>query len=335
MGFFNWKNYFPVDGRTVLITGGSQGMGKAVAKLLAEKGANVVIVARDVKKLEHALQYISAAAASPSTQRFHFISADVTIASEATRIISEVTEWNNNKAPDIVWCIAGSARPGFFLDTDTEILKQQMDVNYFSAAFMAHAILKSWLSPANSTSLNMAGKARPSEPRHLIFTSSVVAFYTILGYSPYAPAKSALRSLSDTLYQELQLYHASGVLPQVKIHTVFPGEILSPGLVQENLTKPAITKKLEEDDKGQTEDQVAASSIRSLENGEYLITTGFLGRVLKSCAWGGSPKNNWLLDTFMNGLISLVWPFAQLDINHKIRSHGRKNGHPETYKTET
>lgn len=45
--------------QTVVITGGSQGMGRGLGKLLAQKGANVVIVARDPKKLESALEYIS------------------------------------------------------------------------------------------------------------------------------------------------------------------------------------------------------------------------------------------------------------------------------------
>lgn len=45
--------------KTVLLTGGSQGLGKAVGQLLASKGANVIIVARNVQKLEAALQEIS------------------------------------------------------------------------------------------------------------------------------------------------------------------------------------------------------------------------------------------------------------------------------------
>lgn len=42
-----------------MITGGSQGMGRGLGKLLAQKGANVVIVARDLKKLESAIECIS------------------------------------------------------------------------------------------------------------------------------------------------------------------------------------------------------------------------------------------------------------------------------------
>ena len=57
----------------------------------------------------------------------------------------------------------------------------------------------------------------------------------------------------------------------VKIHTIFPGTILSPGLENENKTKPDITFILEESDPQQTPDQVAKNAIAGLENGGYLI----------------------------------------------------------------
>ena len=46
--------------QTILLTGASDGMGRSVAKILAQKGANIVIVARNVEKLESALQEIKA-----------------------------------------------------------------------------------------------------------------------------------------------------------------------------------------------------------------------------------------------------------------------------------
>ena len=45
--------------QTVIITGGSDGMGKSVAIQLAKKGANILIVARNVEKLQAALKEIS------------------------------------------------------------------------------------------------------------------------------------------------------------------------------------------------------------------------------------------------------------------------------------
>lgn len=45
-------------GKTVLLTGGSTGMGRGVAKILAQKGANIVIVARNQGRLAEALSYV-------------------------------------------------------------------------------------------------------------------------------------------------------------------------------------------------------------------------------------------------------------------------------------
>lgn len=58
MGIFGTGTKFPVNGRLVVITGGSQGMGLEVAKQLARKGASVAIVARSKDKLETALLQI-------------------------------------------------------------------------------------------------------------------------------------------------------------------------------------------------------------------------------------------------------------------------------------
>ncbi|KAF1731916.1 3-ketodihydrosphingosine reductase gsl-3 [Beauveria bassiana] len=55
MGLFG-GNKMPVDGKTVLITGGSEGMGLAVATQLSAKGANLILVSRNAAKLEEAVK---------------------------------------------------------------------------------------------------------------------------------------------------------------------------------------------------------------------------------------------------------------------------------------
>ena len=197
-------------------------------------------------------------------------------------------------------------------------MRYQMDVNYWGAAEMSHAILKVWLHPD-----------APVEkiPRHLILTSSVVALYTIPGYAPYAPSKWALRGLVETLSQEAMLY------PQnVQVQLVYPGTILSPGYVVENTTKPAITAKIEEADPKQTPDQAAEAAIRGLENGHYTVTVSWLGELMRLGTIGGNFRNNWIIDTLGAWLVSLVWIFVQSDIHGKIRSYGKKHGHPSSYK---
>ncbi len=217
-----------------------------------------------------------------------------------------------------MWCIAGASVPGLFIETSPETMRQQMAVNFFSCNDMAHAILNEWLAPSS------IGKGNT---RHLIFTSSVAGLYTIAGYGPYSPSKAAIKSLSDVLAQEVQLYG-----DDVKIHTVFPGAIDSPGMERENKTKPEITLILEEADKHFTPDETAASSIAGLERGDYLVTVSFLGSLMRASAWGSSFKNNYFVDLAMTWLSSIVGVFVAMDLNSKVKSYGKKHGHPSTYR---
>ncbi|EAW07725.1 3-dehydrosphinganine reductase [Aspergillus clavatus NRRL 1] len=328
---FGWgssTNQFPVEGQTVLITGGSDGMGKAVACQLAEKGANVVIVARTVKNLQEAIEMIKAYAADLSKQRFHYISADLTDAAECERALAEVTEWNRGVPPDVVWCCAGYCTPGFFVDTPVDTLRSQMDTVYWTAANTAHATLKHWLKPVGPS------EQVPLPRRHLIFTCSTLAFVPIAGYAPYSPAKAAIRSLSDTLSQEIEMYNGARSArsrtdappADVKIHTIFPMGILSPGFDKEQQIKPKLTRELEEADKPQSPVEVARISIQGLERGDYLITTMFVGHMMKGTALGASPRNSLIGDTLTSWASSLVFLHVIPDLRKKAFNWGFKNG---------
>ena len=193
-----------------------------------------------------------------------------------------------------------------------------MNTNYFSSVYIAHSTLRNWLALPSPTS-------KAKEPRHLIFTSSVLAFYPLVGYSPYTPSKCALRALSDTLSQELQLYSGGD---SVKVHTIFPATIFSAMYEQENLTKPAITKKLEESDGGQTPDEVAIASVRGLEKGGELVTTsGFLAYAMKVGMLGASKRNGWgVVDTIVSWVVSVVFMFVRWDMDGTVRKWGLENG---------
>ncbi|KAF2094898.1 NAD(P)-binding protein [Rhizodiscina lignyota] len=335
------KNQFPVTGRTVILTGASQGMGRGVAKLLAQKGANVAIVARDLKKLDAALEYIRQAAASSPSQRFIRISADLTKYEENIRVIEEVTKWNGGQPPDIVWAIAGTSIPKLFLDADIKTLRDQMDINYWAGAFMAQASLKAWFGPyidsysAPPPDPKAAAKSKEKPPpRHVILTSSSAAFVGVTGYGIYSPPKAALRSLCDNVQSELNLYHgafasrpSSTLIPQVKIHTVFPGNISSPGHAAEDLIKHPVTFALEKDDPMQSEDEVAAAAVAGLERGDYLIMTNWLGHLMRWGTMSGSPRNGWgLLDTVMSWIVNVAWLFIGPDMERTVWKWGKANG---------
>ena len=145
------------------------------------------------------------------------------------------------------------------------------------------------------------------------------------GYAPYAPTKAALRSLSESLSHEMNVY-ASSHTP-VRVHTIFPAAILTEAFEAENKFKANVTKKLEESDKGQTADEVARQSIAGLEKGEELVTTTFMTRLAMTSVMGGSVRNGWaVLDTVFSWAMSLVMVFVRRDMDFTVLKWGRENG---------
>jgi 3-dehydrosphinganine reductase len=190
-----------------------------------------------------------------------------------------------------------------------------METNYYSSAYIAHAFLQPWLQNPSGT--------KSKEAKHIVFTSSIAAFLPIVGYSLYSPSKVALRALADTLSQELLLYHP---LCNIRTHTIFPGTIFSPGLEIENQTKPAITKKIEESDGGQTCEEVAAVSVKGLERGEELITTsGIVGVALKAGMLGTSRRNGLgIVDTVVGWIAMVLLVVVRRDLDGTVRKWGRE-----------
>ncbi|KAF3212228.1 3-dehydrosphinganine reductase [Orbilia oligospora] len=303
MGFFA-KNQMPVAGRNIIITGASQGMGKAVAILLASLGANVAIVARDLTKLAAAAAEIQAVidanASKYPDQKLAVISADLSEVEGAQRAVAEAEAQIGET--EILWCCAGGANPGFFRDYKPADLEWAMKTNYWSAVYIAHNVIQLMTSRPPPT---QKYPTNGNHQRKIIFTSSLVAFCPLVGYSSYSGPKAALRALTDTLRQECLLY-------DIDVHCCCPGSILSPGLENENLTKPGILKEIEaEDDTPQTSEDVAKYCLEELQRGQTLPVSSFLARAARSAMVGPTPRVGFLFETLLSWACAIVYIFVR------------------------
>ena len=123
--------------------------------------------------------------------------------------------------------------PGFFIEQDDSILTQVMNADYWTACWTAKASARLMAKQHERFPLG----ARPK----LVFVGSTLSFLNFAGYACYCPPKAAIRSLADTLRNELQLFG-------IGVHCFFPGGILSPGFDTENINKPQLTKDIEGSD---------------------------------------------------------------------------------------
>lgn len=295
-------------------------MGRSAAIQLSEKGANLILIARNVGRLEEVLAAVKAAARSPQTQRFHYISADIAEPGWAEPVLAEAIAWNGGESPDIVWSVAGMSTPMLWADPERDAvaaLRRNMDVNFFGVAELSRAALREWLSPENKT-------GRGAEPKHFVFTASVLAWFPILGYAPYSPTKCAVRALADTLGMELRLYPDN----PVEVHVVYPATITSPGLERENETKPAITVELESEEPQVSPEEVARRAIEGLQRGEPHVAVSFLGNLMRLACLGGGSRNNWVIDAIGSWFLPVIYYFVLMDMHGKIDRWVKKNGQP-------
>jgi 3-dehydrosphinganine reductase len=154
-----------LNGARVVVTGGSEGIGLEVARLLVQRGAQVTIVSRSEAKLAAAKAQIGDVAT---------LSADVTTLEELPPC-------------DVLVASAGGAEPGHFLELSADQLRRQLDLNYLGAVNAVRAVLPGMLA---------AGKG------HVVLLSSVAGLTGVFGYGGYGPAKAALRNLAEVLEAE-------------------------------------------------------------------------------------------------------------------------------------
>jgi 3-oxoacyl-[acyl-carrier protein] reductase len=124
-----------IRGKTVFCTGGSKGMGRQAAGLLAEEGCKVAIVARTKADVDKAVEEIKAKGGEAMG-----VYADVSRQEDAERAVAEVTAAFG--APDIVIGQALYTDPGDFSDiTDLETYDRSFRAYTMSTIYLLHAVL--------------------------------------------------------------------------------------------------------------------------------------------------------------------------------------------------
>lgn len=266
----------PRTRQLVVITGGSSGLGKEVARQLADAEAIVVLVARGKDLLESARAEI---VGQVKGARVYVIVADVTDAHAAAGAMDQAALHHPKGIIYALFCCAGAAKPGFFTETAPSTFAQQMSLNYGGAVNCAHPVVKALI--------------RHRVGGRIVLISSTLGLTGMTGYSPYAPSKFALRGLAECLRQEL-LPHG------IRVHIYFVATIASPGHEEENRTKPAITKKIEE---GDTSDPSPSARARTLlagiTRGAFFISSDHITDIFMAAALGSVPSPSWLWDVLV------------------------------------
>ncbi len=240
-------------GKTVFLTGGSSGIGLATAKLLATEGANVVIFARSEEKLAAASAAIESRRVS-AAQRFACRPLDVADHAAVTAVMAEAVQ--SFGAPDLLINNVGRAVPHCFEDVTFAQFDETMKTNLYGAWSTVSALVPHM-------------KARGGA---IVNVSSMAGFIGVFGYTDYCASKFAVVGLSEALRQELRRYGIS-------VSVLCPPDTDTPGLANEDLTKPAETKAVSAGAKLLQPDDVARALLKGIRRGTFMIVPGGEGKL--------------------------------------------------------
>jgi len=204
----NKQNYTDLQGKRALVTGGTKGIGKAIADQLAQAGAQVVVSARNRPE---------------GNSGHHFIAADLTIAEHVAKLEQEINETFGG-IDILINNVGGLTTPGGGFSTLTdEHWESELQLNLLAAIRLDRVLLPKMLEQKNGV---------------IIHISSVAGRQPLWNLNmAYAVSKAALNSYSKALATELA---SKGV----RVLTVSPGATKTPPMekfIQDFATSAGIT----------------------------------------------------------------------------------------------
>lgn len=165
-----------LNGKVIVITGASSGIGEAMSRLYSRLGAKVVLGARNEEKLSLLVQMICSEGGEAT-----YVATDVTKEEDCRRLIAKAVEAFGGV--DVLICNAGISMRASFDEVEMSVLHRVMDVNFWGTVYCAKYAL-----PYLQTSKGS-----------LVGISSVAGLHGLPGRTGYSASKFAMTGLLETI----------------------------------------------------------------------------------------------------------------------------------------
>ena len=202
----------------VLITGGSRGLGLAIATRFARTPVRLVLASRNMAELQQAQITLITQFAHLRPEDFQLVAADLSKPEEAQRLIDEAIA--RFSRIDVLINNAGIIDVGPIESQTLEIFERTMQVNFFAALYTTWAAL-----PHLRKQQPLSGNRRAS----IVNIASIGGKIAVPHMLPYSAAKFALVGFSEGLHAELR--HKG-----IRVTTVCPGLMRTGGEDHANFT---------------------------------------------------------------------------------------------------
>lgn len=185
---------------TILITGASRGIGKAIATEFASNGYDLLLSSRSEVALYKAMEELQTRFPAIAVKAHAF---DLSLAGEAQKLGGWVLK--NGIIPDVVVNNAGIFKPGSVHDEEEGFLEAQLQVNLLSAYHLTRTLLPAMMKRKSGHIFNM---------------SSIAGIKAYANGGAYSISKFALNGFSQNLREEMKPFG-------IKVTTVLPGAVLT------------------------------------------------------------------------------------------------------------
>jgi 3-dehydrosphinganine reductase len=240
-----------VRGKTAFVTGGSSGIGLAIAAELVAEGARVALIARDEDRLRETRERLESSAGPGNVTH---LALDVSDREACEALLPGLVA--DFGPPHLLVNCHGSTGVAYFPDISHDDLMRNLRVN-IGGSWNTIQILLPHLEMQGATVVNVA---------------SVAGFLGVLGYAAYSASKFGLVGLSEVLRNELK--------PRgIRVKVMCPPDTDTPMFREQNITKPFETKSMSGILPVKSAEYVARQFMKGLRRSAFLIVPGFMGRL--------------------------------------------------------
>ena len=203
-----------VEGKVVIITGASSGIGEETARVLAQNGAKVVLSARREERLK-------ALAEELGTDKVAYLKSDVSRQEDMQQLVALAKERFGRI--DVLFANAGVMPAGNMSELKVQDWLSMVDINIKGVLFSMAAVLPEFTSQRGG---------------QIIVTSSLAGTKSVPGNAVYCGTKHFVRTMLDSFHSESVMVHTN-----IRTTVIYPGAIKTELL---NTVAPSETKQMVE-----------------------------------------------------------------------------------------
>ncbi len=240
--------------KTIVITGGSSGMGLDLARSYSSQGENVVLLARNQARLDDAVNECKALVQHASQQILSF-SVDVSNKEQLAATVTEIKQ--KISTPNILILSAGIVASERFIEQSDDAFENILQTNLFGSRAVARAFLPDMIKRGSG---------------QVCFVSSLGGLISTYGYSAYSASKFAVIGMAGAMRQELAEY-------KVGVNVLCPPEVDTPMVTKESehiLPQTRFIKDIGGTLQVQT---VTKAALKGIAKNHFIIVPGLMAKI--------------------------------------------------------